>query len=215
ISSSRKTQPRVRRYNEGGMLAARTAIFLFIGGMSFGFQAPSPQPAQVQPGLETPWDVRKILADLERDTQQLQPLLASMDPQQWFKLKDAPSTYILQWQTAQRQLNDVEITTHLLSQKTDSLPLALDAYFRLEALEVTTRSLDEGARKYADRASADKLGALIAHNFNSRERLRDYLRDLAASTVQNYKIADEEAQRCRGIISKEPASSSTKRSKKY
>ena len=60
-----------------------------------------------------------------------------MDPQQWFKLKGAPSTYIIQWQTAQRQLSDVEITTNLLSQKTDSLALALDTYFRLEALEVT------------------------------------------------------------------------------
>lgn len=198
------------------MLAARTAIVLSIAGIGYGFQqAPSPQPAAVQTGLETPWDVRKIVADLKRDNQQFRPLLASMDPQQWFKLKDAPSTYIIQWQTAQRQLSDVEITTNLLSQKTDSLALALDTYFRLEALEVTTRSLDEGAQKYADRASADKLGALIAHNFNSRERLRDYLRDLASSTMQNFKIADEEAQRCRGIISKEPAPSSTKRSRKY
>jgi hypothetical protein len=50
------------------------------------------------------------------------------------------------------------------------------------------------------------LSQLIAHNFNNRERFRGYIRDLAASTEQNFKIADEEAQRCRGMISKEPAS---------
>ncbi|MBV9156209.1 MAG: hypothetical protein JO097_08090 [Acidobacteriaceae bacterium] len=137
-----------------------------------------------------------------------------MNPQRWYDQKGAPTTYIIQWQTAQQQLKDVMVTAKLLAQKPNSLSLSLDVYFRLEALDVTTRSLDEGAQKYADRATADKLGALIAHNFNSRERFRDYLRDLAQSSEQNFKIADEEAQRCRGIISKEPAPSSTRRSKR-
>jgi hypothetical protein len=169
---------------------------------------------QTQAGLETPWDVRKILADVQKDSDQLQPLLSQMNPQQWYDKKGAPSTYIIQWQTAQRQLNDVRYSTKQLAQKTESLPLALDTYFRLEALEVTTRSLEEGAQKYAPRETADKLNALIAHNFNSRERFRDYIRDLAQSVEQNFKIADEEAQRCRGIISKEPPPAS-RRSKKY
>lgn len=164
--------------------------------------------------METPWDVQKILTDVVSDSQQLQPLLTQMNPQQWYEKKGAPSTYVVQWQTAQRQLNDVVYSARQLSQKTESLSLALDTYFRLEALEVTARSLEEGAQRYASRAMAEKLNTLIAHNFNSRERFRDYIRDLAASTEQNFKIADEEAQRCRGIISKVPAPA-TKRSKKY
>ncbi|MBV9612721.1 MAG: hypothetical protein JO091_09615 [Acidobacteriaceae bacterium] len=168
---------------------------------------------QTQVGLESPWDARKILDDVVKSSQQLQPLLAQMDPQQWYDRKGAPSTYIVQWQTAQRQLNDVLYAARQLSQKTDSLPMSLDVYFRIEALEVTSRSLEEGAQKYASRSSADALSALIAHNFNNRERFRDYIRDLAASMDQNFKIADEEAQRCRGMISRDPAL--TKRSKKY
>jgi hypothetical protein len=168
---------------------------------------------QQQPaGLETPWDVRNILADLTAQASQLKPLLTQLDPQQWVN-KGASSTYILQWQTAQRQLNDVLISTQRLSQKTDSLSLALDTYFRFEALEVTARSLDEGAQRYGPRSTGDKLGAYVARSFDGRQRLRDYLQDLASSTEQNFKIADEEAQRCRGIISKEAPSSSKK--KKY
>jgi hypothetical protein len=72
--------------------------------------------------------------------------------------------------------------------------------------------LSEGAQRYADRASADKLNALIAGNFDSRQRLRDYLRDLTTSTEQNFKIADREAQSCRAELSKQAAG---KRSKKY
>lgn len=172
------------------------------------------QPPRVPAaGLETPWDVRTILDHIVKDTQQLRTVVMRMNPQQWYDKKGAPSTYIIQWQTAQRQLNDVVYTAGQLSQKTETLSLALDVYFRLEALQVTARSLEEGARQYADRATADQLNELIAHNFNNRERFRDYIRDLAASTEQNFKIADEEAQRCRGMISREPPAS--KRSKKY
>ncbi len=172
------------------------------------------QQTQPPAGLETPWDVRKILAALSKDNEEFQPLLSTMNPQQWFQQKGAPGTYIQQLQTAQRQLNDVAVSSRLLSQKTESLSLALDLYFRLEALEVTARSLEEGAEKYGDRASSDKLGELIAHNFNNRERFRDYLRDLALSSEQNFKIADEEAQRCRGMISKEPPPATTRKPKK-
>ena len=196
------------------MPALKLAALASITAAAYCF----PQPVatqQTQTGLEAPWDVRKIIAELQRDDEQLQPLLSKMNPQQWYEQKGAPTTYILQWQTAQTQLNDVMVTTRFLSQKPETLSLALDVYFRLEALEITARSLNEGAQKYADRAMADKLGALIAHNFNSRERFRDYLRDLSTSTEQNFKIADDEAQRCRAMISKEPSPSSTRRSKRY
>jgi len=171
---------------------------------------PAAARAQQAPvGLESPWDVRKILADLTAQAAQAKPLLAQLNPQQWVE-KGASSTYILQWQTAQRQVADVQSFAQQLSQKTDSMSLGLEVYFRLEALEVTTRSLDEGAQRYGARATADQLAAYIAHSFDSRQRLRDYLKDLASSTEQSFKIADDEAQRCRGIISTE-ASSTSKR----
>lgn len=170
------------------------------------------QQQQQQPGLETPWDVQKIVADLNAQTDQAKQLLAQINPQQWVN-KGASSTYILQWQGAQRQLSDVLATTQKLSQKTENLTLALDSYFRLEGLEETVRSLSEGAQRYGDRPTADKLNAYVGRSFTSRERLRNYLEDLATSTEQNFKIADEEAQRCRGMISKEPSQNAKK--KKY
>ena len=164
--------------------------------------------AQQQAGLETPWDVRTILANLTKDAAELKPVFDSLAPQQWYEKKGAPSTYILQLQSAQQQLRDVGTANRLLQAQTENLTLALDDYFRQEALEFTTRSLEDGARKYADRATADKLAQLIARNFSNRERFRDYIRDLATSTEQNFKIADQEAQRCRAIISREPAARS-------
>src|SRR3954447_1016445 len=57
--------------------------------------ARTPQPASV--GLENPWDVRKIIGDLQNDTSNLKPLLRKMNPQEWYDKKGAPSTYIVQW----------------------------------------------------------------------------------------------------------------------
>lgn len=165
-----------------------------------------PKPA----GLESAWTLRSILDDLIKDNEKLEPLLAQMNPQEWVAKKGASDVYVQQWQSARTQLTEAMSASKSLAQKTESLPLALDAYFRLEALEVTSRSLQEAVTRYGDRFTADQLNGLIARNFSRRERFRDYIRDLAASSETNFKIADEEAQRCRGMISREPI----KRSKK-
>lgn len=194
------------------MKAALSAALLLCAQLS---SAQQKTPATPFAGLDTPWSVQKIIADLQNDSSQLRPLLQGISPQQWSDRKGAPTTYVLQWQSAQQQLNDVLIVTKLFAQKTESLSAALDVYFRLEALEVTERSLAEGVQKYDARAVSDQLNRLIAHNFDSRQRLRDYLRDLATTTEQNFKIADSEAQRCRGMISKEPPVSSKGKLKRH
>jgi hypothetical protein len=203
-----------------GLIALAWAVALTLVAQQPGQAPPGPQrapaaattQASAPAGLESPWDLRNILAALVKDNEQLQSLIAQLNPQQWVDKKGASSTYILQWTTAQRQVKDTVIASRLLSQNTESLSQALDTYFRLEALDTNARSLEDGARKYADRASADKLDELIARNFSNRERFRDYLRDLASSKEQDFKIADAEAQRCRGMISKEaPARARTKR----
>jgi hypothetical protein len=165
---------------------------------------PSGIPIPKPKGLESSWTLRIILDELLKDNEKLEPLLAQMNPQEWFSKKGASEVYIQQWQTAHSQLKEVLAASKLLAQKTEDLPLALDDYFRLEALEVTSRSLQEAVARYGDRFTADQINGLIARNFSRRERFRDYIRDLAATSVQNFKLADEEAQRCRGMISKEP-----------
>ena len=176
---------------------------------------PATTPAQTAPaGLENPWDVRKIIAGLQNDTANLEPLLRQLNPQDWYQKKGAPSTYIIQWQSAQGQVNDIMAATKLFAQKTESLSLALDTYFRLEALEVVERALAEGVTRYDTPANAQRLNTLIAHNFDSRERIRGYIRDLAATTEENFRIADGEAQRCREMISKQPVANQARKSKK-
>ena len=159
--------------------------------------------AQSDAGLESPAEARAILNAEQAQCDQLRPILATLNPQAWYEKKGAPGSYVIQWQTASRELSDVDAAAKLFGAKIDSLDAALDWYFRLEALETTARSLNEGAQRYAERPQADQLASFVAHSFDDRQRLRDYLRDLTGSLEQNYKIADGEAQRCRAEMSKQ------------
>lgn len=218
----------MRKFRRAGAVALCFAAFAKVNAGVAQMVPPPAQssssavtrsPASTAPqapvvGLENPWDVRKIIADLQNDTGNLEPLLRKINPQDWYNKKGAPSTYMVQWQSAQQQVNDVLSATRLFAQKTESLSLALDTYFRLEALEVVERALAEGVARYDVPATTRELNTLIAHNFTSRERIRGYIRDLAATTEENFKIADGEAQRCREIISKQPIPSQAKKSKR-
>jgi len=142
----------------------RIAVLAFISVLPHWAQTPQVPAA----GLEAPWDARRILTDVEKNTAEFGPLLQQLNPQQWVTSKGAPSTYILQWQTAQRQVMDVSVVANQLMPKTENLPLALDLYFRLEALDVSARALNEGVQRYADPGVAAKLSSLIARNFDEK-----------------------------------------------
>ena len=195
-------------------MTAKHLAILMSAATALAAQTATAPPQRQMPtiaGLETPWDAQQIVAQVARNDDRLRPILAKLNPQRWYDEKGAPSTYIAQWQTAQQQLRDVDVTTQTLQQKVDSLPAALDVYFRLEALEITTRSLNEGAQRYGDGASASELAQFVAQNFTTRERFRDYIKNLAQSTEANFKIADEEAQRCRAMISQQPLAGKTRK----
>jgi hypothetical protein len=188
-----------------------------LSGVCLALYAQQPPPPAAQApaiqGLQAPWDIRQMLTDVNAQNQKLKPLLDQMHPQQWLD-NGAPPTYASQYIDTRSRLEDVVRSVANLAQHTDSLSAALDAYFRMEALEVVSRSLLECIQKYGEHTTAQQLSALIVKNYSTRQKFRDYLRDLSVQREQECKIADEEAQRCRGIISKEPPpSTGTRRSR--
>ena len=182
-------------------------VLAMLGGIGAVELQAAQQPAgQEGAGLETPWEAQKILDTVIKDNEKLKSLLNQMNPQSWYDKKGAPGLYIEQWAQARQQVDDFSRVSAMVAKKIDSLSQVIEAYFRLEALDVTTRSVTEGGYRYGDRTIADQMSALIAQNFGNRERLRGYIRELAASKEEDFKIADAEAQRCRGMISKERSS---------
>lgn len=175
------------------------ALFLFILGV-----LPIASPAQQIAGVETNYDARNLVQAALKSNADLGPVLANLNPKEWYEKKGAPSTYTLQLQSAQDELRYVQIAGDRVLQKVDSLPPLIDLYYRMEALELTARSLDQGAQAYAARGDAERLDRWIGQAFESRRRMREYIEDAATSLEQNFKVADEEAQRCRAAITKVP-----------
>ena len=52
----------------------------------------------------------------------------------------------------------------------------------------------------------------MVENSTNRDRLRQYLQDLATQKEEEFQVADREAQRCRAALLKQPAPTTKKTS---
>jgi hypothetical protein len=82
------------------------------------------------------------------------------------------------------------------------------------AMESTFGSVIEGIRKYQNPALAELVQAVMGENSVNRDRLRQYIQDLAEQKEQEFKVVDQEAQRCRDTLLHQPASQERKPVKK-
>ncbi|HLH40121.1 MAG TPA: hypothetical protein VKX39_13310 [Bryobacteraceae bacterium] len=161
---------------------------------------PAALPAQ---GVSADWDVSKSVAALSAQAARLKPILDQLTPQEWVA-KGAPQTYVQQWKGAEDELGYLVNSAKALEKQPERLTLALDTYFRLQSLENRLHSLADGVRKYQNPAVGDLLLGVLAENSSNRDNLRQYITDLAAQKEQEFQIVDKEAQRCRGILSRQP-----------
>lgn len=160
-------------------------------------------PAQ-NTGVQAGWDVSQMLDSLSAQAKRLKPILDQLTPQEWIA-KGAPDTYVAQWKGAENELGYLVDSAKALAQSPERLTLALDTYFRMQSLEQRLGSLVEGVRNYQNPAVGDLMFGVLAENSANRDKLRQYITDLAATKEQEFKIVDQEAQRCRTNLSRQPA----------
>lgn len=163
-----------------------------------------------QAGVPTDWDVQKLVRAIAEQSGRMQPLVEQIRPSEWVA-KGASDTYVQQWNSAHAQAQTVKLSADNLVQEPERLSAALDTYFRLQNLEIVLSSLIDGVRKYQNPALADLVRSVLSENNASRQQLRQYLVDLAAVKEQEFKVMDEEAQRCRESISKLPSAGQPKK----
>ncbi|MCC7499700.1 MAG: hypothetical protein IT160_19115 [Bryobacterales bacterium] len=161
--------------------------------------------AEPQAGALTPeWDVATSLKALSAQAQRLKPILDQVKPQDWVA-KGASPAYQRQLDATKNELTYLTGAIQKLSARPEKLTVALETYFRMQALETFLGSLAEGIRKYQNAPLADLLLGVQSENWNNREKLRQYIVDLATNQEQELKVMDEETQRCRLFLSQQPA----------
>ena len=190
------------------MKLALLSLFCLSVALALGQTPDAVQPAADQastdPGVASEWDARKLIDALNAQAQHLKPLIDQVKPADW-QSQGASETYVAQWNTAQAQLKYLISASEQLSRQPERLPLGLEAYFRMQAVESVLGSLTEGVRKYQNPALASIMQSVIAENSTNRDRLRKYLQDLATQKEEEFQVADREAQRCRAALLKQPA----------
>jgi hypothetical protein len=165
---------------------------------------------QQSAGIAPEWDVKANMASLINDVKRFEPLLQKVKVTEWVE-RGAPEAYIRQLKSSQATVLNVIAATAALAREPDRLTVAFDAFFHMEKMEMLLGSLKEGVRRYQSAEVANELTTVLAANSVHRDRLRLHLTELAAVREQEFKIMDEEAQRCRSSLSRQGSDAKTKR----
>ena len=161
-------------------------------------------------GVPTEWDVQKLVGVIAAQSGRVLPLIEQIRPKEWIA-RGASDTYVQQWDSAHSQAASLKLSSDNLVREPARLTAALDTYFRLQNLETVLTSLVDGVRKHQNPALADLLRSVMSENSASRQQLRQYLTDLAAVKELEFKVMDQEAQRCRESISRQPIAAPVKK----
>jgi hypothetical protein len=187
--------------------ACAAAIFTVLLAFAQEPHAAPPQTAPSPAGLETDWDIAAVLQEIGKHADRLLPALDRIDARAWVE-QGASETYAEQVQSCKDQAKNLSEAARQLAANPEQLGSSIDLFIRLQSLDVTLLSLQEGIRKYQTAADAQALAALAAQNSTSRERFQRYIVDLANTREQELKVMDKEAQRCRGLVTAPPATAS-------
>jgi len=156
-------------------------------------------------GVSSEWDIRQMLASLQTRAKELAPVLDQLKPVDWTKHGAAPQ-YADQVSTAKNELNYLLASAQTMAKNPERLDASLDTLFRMQAMNSTLRSLVEGTRKYQNAALASLMQSITDENDHNRDRLTQYVLDLAAEKEHELKVMDAEAQRCRAsVVNQKPA----------
>lgn len=188
--------------------AMRALILLACAG-ALSAQAQS-QAAASAAGLESDWDIAAVLQEISAHATRVLPLLDRADPQQW-AAKGAPDAYTAQLQSSKEQARALANGAKTLAANPEALSAELQILFRQQGLETMLNSVAEAMRKYQSPAAAQELIAASAEAGAARDRLEQYVVNLASEREKEYRVMDQETQRCRAQMLAAPPPSKKKK----
>jgi hypothetical protein len=188
----------------------RLTVFLCALAAYAQTQSSTPPAA----GLEPAWDIAVVLQEIGAHAERLLPVLNQLDAHAWVA-QGASETFVDQLESSRQQALAVAGEAKALARNPEKLSGGLQLFFRMESLETTVASLQEGARKYqATSQAAQALAAVYAEGGANRDRFRSYIVNLAAEREHQFEVMDREAQRCRATLMATPPPAKTPGRKK-
>jgi hypothetical protein len=160
--------------------------------------------ACAQNGIAPIWDVKTMLRELVEQTDRYRSTVDKLSVVDWVNEKQASQTYLKQQEVVLTEVGHLKTVAERFSNSPEKLSLALDIYFRLQALESVTAALAEGVSRYESAEKAAVLNQLVSDNSNTRLKLRQYVMDLSVTKEQEFNTVEREAQRCQAELNRNP-----------
>ena len=151
----------------------------------------------------TEQEATKSLEAISGYAARLEPILEQVKVNDWVA-RGAADTYQAQWKSGMAQLHGLSALAKSVAAAPDRLQDVLAVLFRIQTLEITAGSLNDGLRRYQNPALAELLSGTLAESTPSREKLQQYALALALEKDKELQIVDQEAQRCRGSLTQTP-----------
>jgi hypothetical protein len=152
-------------------------------------------------GLPAEWEVREWANRLGQQMDALAPQIERFDTAQW---SGAAAAYTEQRTTASKEAGFAAAAAKQLAERPTGLSKAFELHLRVQAVEGLVMGLAAASRDYQRDSVAETTLNMMAESREPHSRLRDYIMDLAASKDQELAAIDEEAQRCRAVMLRQP-----------
>jgi hypothetical protein len=172
---------------------------LLIGALLLPLAVLAQQPDPVSED-----QIKAALAGVSQHAARIEPMLRQLNPADWVA-KGAPQTYVSQWNSALSELQSIRIDMGNLGQRPDQMSDGLKALFRIGSYHQGLRSLMGAVRRYQNPALADLIESVAAEDQGDVDRIQQYLLELAGERERQFDVVNTEAQRCRGMLSRQPA----------
>jgi hypothetical protein len=154
-------------------------------------------------GLMPQWEVVELTKQLVEHTDNIRTILDQVRPKEWIQ-DGAPEAYVSQYETLQTELNNVILSAEALGRKPETLSLTVHTFLWLDRVNSMLDSMADGVRRYQNPSVAELLIAARNGNQGAELGLKDYMRQLADQWQIRMEIANDEAQRCRETLVKQP-----------
>jgi len=185
------------------MHRAARGLLLFVCAGAFSARPQSSATSTQAAGLESDWEIAAVLQQIGAHATRMLPLLDRADTQEW-SAKGAPAAYIEQLRWSKEQAQTLADGAKALAANPETLSAALQILFREQGLEMLLNSVAEAERKYQSPAAAQELIAAVAESGADRDRLEQYVVNLASTREKEYQVMDRETQRCRAQMLASP-----------
>ena len=179
-----------------------TTFFVVLAGSALA------QDAAIIPIADD--EIAMTFTKISQRAGRIEPMVQQLRPADWLN-KGAPDTYVSQWNSILAQYRAVQAEMSALAQHPAQITVTMKALFRLQAIHPLMDSLMGGTRKYQNPALADSIESVAAENVADIDKIERYLMQIAGDREQEFTIVDHEAQRCRAVLSKQPANPASAR----